>query len=151
MTQFSRFIRLVLIISIPLWNLNCTGSAMNEKQAQKVLNDFYTENVPEEVIGHQLWETGERIVPYVLVEIQKKEMPRRGYAILSLGKIGDRRALAVLTRILEDMDEPNHIRADALRAIWHIDGKCGEELASKHAGKNNHIDRTIELLRGGKI
>ena len=38
-----------------------------------------------------------------------------------------------------------------LTAIWHIDRKLGEELASKYTGDDEFMNRTIELLRKGVI
>jgi hypothetical protein len=75
---------------------------MDEKEAQDVLNKFYADNVPESINDRHLLNAGSSIVPYLLIEIQKKDMPKRGYAILALGKIGDGRAIPILQSILND-------------------------------------------------
>lgn len=124
---------------------------MKEKEAQLILNNFYTDNVPESIADRYLMGAGKQIVPFVLIEIQKKEMPKRRYAIGALGKIGDRSALPVLIKILEDSSEVIYFRDDALRAIWHIDRKLGEKYAAKYLAENKEFERTIQLLREGKI
>lgn len=139
---------LISILLVPI--SGCSKSIMNEKEAQKVLNSFYTDKVPESINDRHLLRAGKAIVPYLIIEIQKKDMPKRGYGILALGKIGDRQALHVLTKIFEDQSELIYFRCDAIRAIWHIDEKLGKELAKKYAGENSYIDETIDL-REGKI
>ena len=124
---------------------------MTEEKAQKILHEFYTEIVPEVVIGHQLREVGRPIVPYVLREVQKKDMPRREHAILSLGIINDRRALPILEQILQDKSESDYIRGDALRAIWHMDKELGRTLARDYKGESVYIDKIIGLLSEGKM
>jgi hypothetical protein len=142
---------LLLLIFFPLSLILWSGVFMTEKKAQEILHEFYTEIGPEVVIGHQLREAGRPIVPYVLREVQKKDMPRREYAILSLGRINDRRALPILENILQDKSESDYIRGDALRAIWHMDRELGKALARDYKGECVYIDRIIGLLREGKI
>jgi len=125
---------------------------MSSEEAQKVLNAFYADKVPEPILDRHLVNAGKAIVPYLLVEIKKKDMPKRGYAILALGKIKDKQALPALVQILNDQYESVQFRGDALRAIWHIDRKLGEESAEKLAGQYPaDIDDLIQLLREGKI
>lgn len=139
----------ISIMGIP--HVGCSKTEIDEKEAQEVLHEFYTNKEPEPIVDQPLLSAGKAIVPYLMIEIQKKDMTMRGYAILALGKIGDRRALPVLMKILEDRSELVYFRSDALRAIWHIDRKLGEEYANKYTGESREIDRTIELLRAGKI
>jgi HEAT repeat protein len=87
----------------------------------------------------------------LVIEIENKKMPKRGYAIVALGKIKDSRALPVLEKIMNDKTEKIITKCDALRAIWHIDSKLGEEHAKKYGGDKGYIDRTIELLKQGAI
>ena len=129
----------------------CSKSTMSEKEAQKVLNSFYTDKVPESINDRHLLRAGKGIVPYLVEEIQKRDMPKRRYAIGALGKIADRRALPVLVKILEDRSELEYFRGDTLEAIWRIDKKMGGELAKKYSGESIYIDTVIQLLREGKI
>jgi hypothetical protein len=130
--------------------ISCSQT-MDESEARKILNEFYTDNVPESINDRHLLNAGKAIVPYLIDEIQKEDMPKRGYAVLALGKIGDRRALPVLIRMFENPTERGVHPSDSLRAIWHIDRKLGEELASKYTGGDEFMKRTIELLRKGVI
>lgn len=138
-------IRVILIIFIIA--VGCSESAMDEKEARKVLQNFYNDREPEPISDYYLLKAGKPIVPYLIVEIQKKDMPRRRYAIGALGKIGDKRALPMLINILEDRSELIYFRADALESIWHIDRKIGEEYARKYQREGKEIDRIIEFLR----
>ncbi len=136
------------VLSVSLFS--CSNK-MSPEEAQKVLNAFYTDNVPEEINDRHLVDAGKAIVPYLLVEIKKKDMPKRRYAIGALEKIKDKRALPILIEILQDHSEIFYFRDDALRAVWHIDKKLGEEFAKKLTGQYPSIDRTVQLLREGKI
>lgn len=149
--SLTKLFLVLLVILIPLSIILSSGLFMNEQKARRILHEFYTEIVPEVVIGHQLREAGRPIVPYVLREVQKKEMPRRGYAILSLGIISDRRAIPILQRIFEDKSETDYIRGDALRAIWHMDNELGKTLARDYQGESVYIDEITGLLREGKM
>lgn len=142
---------LLLNMGLSIFNISCSKAVMDEKEAQTVLNDFYNDNVPESIIDRQLLNAGRAIVPYVITEIQQKDIPRRRYAIGALGKIGDRRALPVLEKLLDDDSEMFYFRHDALIAIWHIDRNLGDELAKKYSGKIDGIDRIIQLLKENKL
>ena len=129
----------------------CFKNDMTPDEAQRVLNAFYADKAPEEISNRHLVTAGRAIVPYLVVEIRNRDMPRRRYAIGALEKIKDKRSLPVLIQIVEDESEIGYFREDALRAIWHIDRALGIEYAHKLAGKNPDMDRTIELLRSGRI
>ncbi len=129
----------------------CSENAMSSEKARSVLNDFYTDNVPEPINRRHLISAGKAIVPYLLIEIRKKDMPKRGYAILALGEIKDKRAIPILIQILNDKTEEGYFRADALRAIWHINKELGEKYANQLFGQNADIDAAAQLLREGKI
>lgn len=131
--------------------LGCSPPTMDEKEAQKVLRDFFNDNVPESIADRHLLKAGKAIVPYLIKEIQKEDMPKRGYALLALGKIGDRRALPVLVYMFEHPVETKVHPGESLRAIWHIDEKLGEELAARYTGSDEYMIRTIQLLREGVI
>ncbi len=154
MLQIQLSIRPIAILTVCLLfcaSLACTEEVMTPEQAKKVLSDFYADRVPEEIQDRLLVDAGKPIAPYLLVEIKNKDMPKRRYAILALGKIKDKRALPVLTQILDDSSEINYFRDDALCAIWHIDRKLGEQSANQYSGKIEGIDRIIQLLREGVI
>jgi len=127
----------------------CTEPRLDGKDAQKFLNYFYNDKVPEEITDRYLLTAGKGIVPYLIDEVQKRDMPKRGYAIGALGKIGDRRALPVLIKILEDSSEIYYFREDALVSIWYLDKALGERMIERYAGQNESFDRQIELLKKG--
>lgn len=129
----------------------CSKSKLSEEEAKSIIQKFYSDNVPESMLDRYLLDAGKPIVPYLVIEIENKKMPKRGYAILALGKIHDSRALPVLEKIMNDKMENTIIRGDTLTAIWHIDRKLGEEYAKKYGGDNGYIDRTIQLLKEGAI
>lgn len=141
----------LLFATLLLLQFGCGEAVMDEKQALRVLSEFYEDNVPEPVMDRRLLSAGKGIVPYVIKEIQRKDMPKRRYAISALGKIGDRLALPALVKILEDKSEADLFRGDALTAIWRLDRNLGEQLAKKYSGESPYIDRVIQLLAEGKI
>lgn len=142
---------LVFALGVAVLNIIGCSDTMTESEANKIIKAFYNDNVPESIKDRHLLKAGKAIVPFLIIEIQKKEMPKRGYAILSLGKISDRRALPVLKQILSDTSESETIRGDALSAIWKIDKSLGKDMSEKHAGENEYMDRTIDLLKKGLI
>jgi HEAT repeat protein len=142
---------IVLVGTLSLVCGSCEAVVMDQKEAQEVLREFYVDTVPEPFIDRHLLAAGKAIVPQLLIEIQKRDMPRRGYAILALGKIGDTVALPTLVGILQNASESDTIRSDALRAIWRLDQKLGSTLAKKHLGESAHIDRVIRLLEERKL
>ncbi len=129
----------------------CTQSVNSEEEAQEIFQKFYNDNVPESINTRHLENAGKSIVPYLLREIQNRDMPKRGYAILAFGKIGDKSALKDLQIILNDVSETEVIRGDALRSIWHLDKRLGKQLSEELHGKSEYIDRNIELLEKGSI
>jgi HEAT repeat protein len=144
-------VTIIIAFVLTLLLLGCFKSKIGEKEAKVIIQEFYADNVPEPIIDRHLLTAGKAIVPYLIVEIQNKDMPKRGYGILALGKIGDRKAVPVLIKIIEDHSELVYFRIDALRAIWHIDRKLGETYAAKFEGENREFDRTIQLLKEEKI
>lgn len=124
---------------------------MNDKEAKMFLDAFYRDNTHEEANDRYLLSAGKLIVPHLAIEVQKKDMPKRLYAVVALGKIGDKRALAVLTKILEDHNEVVDFRAEALCSIWYVDRNLGRELAEKHASEHVVFKRAHELLNNGRL
>ena len=106
---------LLLIISLLA---GCGKPRLNENDAQKFLNYFYNDKVPEEITDRHLLTAGRGIVPYLIDEVQKRDMPKRGYAIGALGKLGDRRALPVLIKILVALSSGD------LRKALHLCMSC---------------------------
>jgi len=129
----------------------CSRHDLDKKTAAQIITAFYVDAAPEPLLSEGLVKAGRGIVPYLCVEISNKNMPKRGYAILALGEIGDTRAIQTLKDILENETEPMDVRSDALRAIWHIDRLIGDNCAKILAGKSREVDRIIKLLQEDKI
>ena len=127
----------------------CGKPRLNEKDAQKFLNYFYNDKVPEEITYRYLLTAGRGIVHYLIDEVLKRDMSKRVYAIGALGESGDRRALPVLIKILDDNSEIHDFREEALVDICYLDKSLGEEMIQKYAGQSELFDRQIELLKKG--
>jgi len=142
---------IVLLILTLALSWSCSKSVLKEEEARKVLNDFYTNQAPEPLLCDPLINAGKAIVPYLVREIENKNMPRRRYAIGALERLGDRRSLPLLVKVLDDESEVFYFRDDAIRAIFHIDQKLAEELMPKYSGRIEGFERTVQLLKQGKI
>lgn len=127
------------------------SSRLDEESANRIFQKFYEDKGPEEMLDRHLLDAGKDIVPFLVKEIQRKDMPRRSYAILAIGKLEDKRAIPALVSIFEDRTESEQIRGDSLSVILRLDESIGMKLASEHAGESKYIDRTIELYRKGLI
>jgi hypothetical protein len=97
---------------------------------EQAIKDFYSSNRAEDQLMDPLILAGEKVVPLLLIEIERKTQPRRRYAIGALGNIQDNSALPVLERILRDESEEDYFRCDALNSIGMIDFQRGKELAA---------------------
>jgi len=138
---------LVLLASI----LGCSKAPLNGDEARAVLQTFYDDNVPESITDRHLVRAGKPIVPFLIHEIQRKDMPKRRYAIAAIGKIGDQRALPVLIKIFEDRSEQEYFRGDALEAIWRLERNRAEDLANKHRGESVYVDEISDALKKGRF
>jgi len=104
---------------------------------EEALKEFYeADDVMEEQLMDPLILAGQTVVPLVLKEIRNRDMRRRGYAILALGHIGDRRALNGLRKIARDATENDVSRLCALRAIVLIDRTEGMTLAKEYTDED---------------
>jgi HEAT repeat protein len=100
---------------------------------QAALAQFQSQSeyeVAEEELMDPLLLAGADVVPLLISEVQKREMPRRRYAIAALGHIGDPRAITVLEQIASDRTETDYIRCDALEATARIDRETSQRLAA---------------------
>jgi len=87
--------------------------------------------VPEAFICDLFILAGDSVAPLVTDKIQKRDAPKRGYAILFLGDIGYRPALPVLEKIVLDGQEEAADRECALRSITMIDWERGTALSKQ--------------------
>ena len=87
-------------------------------------------------------------VPKVLIEVAKKDMPRRREAIRFIAESRARSALPVLETIVQDEGEPEETRADALKAISSIDPTRGREVATLLRGRAGVLGKSADALIG---
>ncbi len=100
---------------------------------RQILDEFYAYDGVEDTLMDPLIVGGQNVVPILLVEIRRSEMPKRRYAIGALGNIGDQRAVSVLEGIAADDGEVEYIRCDCVQAIALIDWSAGRDLAGQFA------------------
>lgn len=105
------------------------------RSPEDAVRQFYdTTGKMEDQIMDPLILAGPKVVPLLNHDVQSKDMPGRRYAILALGHIGDRRALATLKKILDDPNEVPLLQGDALEAIALIDSAAGQDEARRYRG-----------------
>jgi hypothetical protein len=89
---------------------------------------------------------GEKVIPLVLEGVQDPNMPRRRYAIGFLGNCECKQAIPLLLSILEDTQEEDYFRGDALRAIARIRPEYGKELAKEYLSAEGHLAHIATLI-----
>ncbi len=102
------------------------------RNPQKALADFYeARDRAEDQLMDPLILNGRRVVPYVIRDIQNRDMKLRRYAIGFLGNGRYTEAVPILERILSDESEIYYFRSDALEAIYQISPWHARELAPR--------------------
>ncbi|MDR2212852.1 MAG: hypothetical protein LBE21_04425 [Pseudomonadales bacterium] len=141
---------MVLIIvasSISLWWCFAKGPF---RDPQDALADFYaTRDRAEDQLMDPLILNRNRVIPLVLSEVRKKDMPLRRYAISFLGNVRSDEALPILESILADESEVYYFRADALEAIYEISPRRAEILARSLTGEDGMLGDVVDqIVRG---
>ncbi|MBP2656953.1 MAG: hypothetical protein H6Q73_4522 [Firmicutes bacterium] len=114
---------------------------------EDTLNRFYTEHdLAEDQLKDSLILAGTKMVPLLEREILKKDIPRRRYAIGTLGYLGNENSLVVLEHIFHDESEEAYFRGDALLAIASIDLLYAQKIASQHLNDMNIAKYAREVL-----
>jgi len=98
--------------------------------AQQRLDMFYEQSMPESNLIPFLVEGGEELVPLLIVDIRKKDTPKRRYIIGAVGQLKDERALSPLTSVVLDSTEEDYFRCDALKSLSQINPKYLESIPS---------------------
>lgn len=100
---------------------------------ENVLHKFYTErDLVEDQLMDSLILAGSKMVPTLEREIPKKDMHKRRYAIGALGNMGNRASIPVLEDILQNKNECEYFRVDALEAIANIDLPYAQSIAPQY-------------------
>lgn len=105
-----------------------------------------TPGTDERAVDH-LRKAGDKVVPLVIGEVGKKDMPRRRTAMQFLASSRQRTALPTLELILRDETEEQAVRAEALRAINLIDPTRGQEHAQLLEWRSDSLGTVAKALR----
>ncbi|BBE51359.1 hypothetical protein OYT1_ch1831 [Ferriphaselus amnicola] len=125
---------LLFIMLGTLWMVTARPWQSNEQ----ILEYFYSATASEEELMDPLILRGEEIVPMVISNVMRPDMPRRRYGIAFLGNGSYVTALPTLRSITEG-EEPDYIRADALEAIYRIDQQVGLSYARLYADREDWL------------
>lgn len=117
---------------------------------EQALQEFYVYDGAEDELMDPLILAGSSVVPLVVHEVDKEEMPRRLYAISFLGNGGYHQALPVLRKILFDSDENEHFRAGALVAIYQIDQSEGRRYEPGSFPEGSAVQEVAKDILQGK-
>jgi hypothetical protein len=102
--------------------------------------------VAEDMLMDPLILAGEGVVPLVLEQLPKPQMPRRRYAIAFLGNGAYAQALPALRTILANEGEVDLFRGDALQAICDIDAVEGKRRAAEFAAQQDYLGSTARQI-----
>ena len=105
----------------------------------------------EDMLIDPLILAGRGVVPLVIAEVRKRDMPKRGYAIHFLGNGRYRAALPVLECIVRDETEHELSRSDALRAIYHIDRSLGRRYADRYQARDAPLGVAARAIGAGRL
>lgn len=113
---------------------------------EQVLEQFYAHSAPEVALMDPLILRGKAVISIVISKVGTPDMPRRRYAIGFLGNERSIEAVPVLAKILEEEHERDHVRADALIAIYQIDRQRGLALAKAYASREDGLGRMSQQI-----
>lgn len=89
---------------------------------------------------------GDKMVPYVSQAIREKNMYLRRYAIIALGYMKNKSVIEGLNFILNDPEEEDYFRGDALQSIFFLNESLGNNIASKLLKGNLSEDNYLRLI-----
>lgn len=126
-------------LRVVLWTLAVLGVIVfgllayriSSSGGDKAIAEFFASNAAEDQLMDPLIRGGRGVVAQLMKEVVNKDMPRRRYAILALGNIGDPTAIETLNLIALDPSEVEYVRCDALVAIALIDESQARTLAER--------------------
>ncbi|MDH5203965.1 MAG: hypothetical protein OEW69_12020 [Nitrospirota bacterium] len=127
----------------------CNDSNFTQKHstADEVMNDFYeAKNRAEDMLMDPLIVNSDIVKQRVIEEIKDKNMDKRRYAIGYLGNEKINEALPMLTSILEDENEIDYFRSDALESIYSIDKQSGLTMAKKYSDREDLLGRRAKSI-----
>jgi hypothetical protein len=88
-------ISMVLLISIFLMSLYWQRTPYSPENALEI---FYSYNGAEDELMDPLLLAGRKVIPLLIEQIKHQNMPKRRYAILAVGHLGDSSSLPILEK-----------------------------------------------------
>jgi hypothetical protein len=126
----------IFAILLPVLTLMILYLQKVPSSPEKALEVFYAYNGAEDELMDPLILAGTEVIPLLREQIRDKNKPKRRYAIMALGHLGDSSSLPVLKQILTNASEISYFRCDALHAIAMINLEWGYSLAKKYLKGN---------------
>ncbi len=119
---------------------------------EEVMEDFYqAKDRAEGMLMDPLIVHAEIVAPTVIEAIKDKNMDKRRYAIGFLGNEKINTALPVLKTILENEEEKDYFRVDALESIYLINKAKGIELAKTYSKDDGFLGKTANEIISGSF
>lgn len=116
------------------------------RQFAKSWNSFY-KGGHEPEMPSPLVKAGRRMVPSICDAVRHPNMRLRRYAISALGLIKDKYAIPTLEKILNNVEEVDYFRGDALEAIYQIDHELGTKLSDKFVNEINYLKYSVNKIK----
>jgi HEAT repeat protein len=138
---------LIVVAIVALIISGLLAYRISSARPDTALAEFFASTAAEDQLMDPLILAGREVVPPVLKEVVRRDMPRRRYAILALGNIGDRAAVEPLEQIALDQAEEEHLRCDALKALALIDETRARALAQRASPAGNACVESAYLVR----
>ena len=118
------------------------------RKFDRVWQAFYVDADHEPEIAVPLVKAGRPMTLSICEAVAHPDMKRRRYAIDALGRIGDKRALPVLEAILNNRDEIDYFRGDALEAIYRLNPKLAVQYARQYRHDNDYLKMIADEVNG---
>jgi HEAT repeat protein len=140
----------LFLVALPTWASDTAYRTGGEAFAD-TWRQFYELRDNESALDDPLIRRGKAMIPAICEAIEHKDMKARRYAISALGYIKDPSALPCLERILQDPNEIDYFRGDALLAIYRIDEPLGRRYADRYKDENSHLARCHDLIENNSF
>ena len=114
--------------------------ASNDPRHQAIVNRLAQQNATNWLLNRVIWRAGELKIPEAvpfLCQLIATEDPLRDYSIAyALGKCGEKSAIPVLEKLLQDSSQPDHVQRIAWEALYQLsDEESRSNLRSQQINK----------------
>ena len=114
----------------------------------KALSRFYALQGPEEALHAPLAAGGPEMLPMLLSELRRPDMPHRRTVISFIAQRRHAEAWPVLAAIVDDDVEATGDRAAALRALHALDAPRAAEVAEQHLDREDSLGAAAREVMG---